>query len=932
MSSASEASRSASPEPYIRVHYAVHDTHHRSRGTLEIDVDEFGTMLVAELIRLAQEHHRGLARSCVECLSGQSVLLKSAWLVAVSLNGFDNGDDELPPLPLLHTPTKTSGYEPNAGLAARSDDNHIRVIFETTYEQKKDYTPRFTVKRKKEASPERAKKKQTTERVAARPAELSVRNFDSTMEFWDIEQFDLAPPGHNFYASAEVPSIDSGVVLIDKSKYIEDFDNAFKLVNCLIAAAPPSTGKTTNLQMLEAWYDCVNSPDDLRRLFGGPKGSAASAHLIEQRALGARSFLCLVLDLSIPMKAASKDEKATKLASRIDAYVAETVDAFLAKYVASSLRHIMAGVNTSVLPRGKATAQDHILQLSTRLSRCPRMDAFIAADHLDAPILHLMAADDQAIRTPAAFRIVIEKLKQLVFALANVKGLGQGNGKTGQGNGKTRLLINTRIPLLPDLFISSIAAKSVFHFPRLQYAYGATINELNAVFNALSHGRKRGLVLDDAVLKTLGGEPIPNYFRAETMLPLVYPFNRALHHCASALKLSSTHKFGLDGQSGTTALANLLAVLPQDNRQQRTLILLPSNLLSGGYVTLEPFSYLDHAALASVNKRDDCLHALLTCLGCTAVSLKPYPGGRPRPDPLWSMRLVSLPEVAEAVAGFTASPAPPRTPFESIFNALLQGSPSEFADRISEILRGLNYRILWQLTEQTLHAIMEIYFLLTAPKKLRSRFISELRLVLRTSDEADRIDSELDGRYMKAHPHARFGFADIFIGGAGYLRRKRAILIELKCICIWGLSRGAWQKPYREFDRKFGQAMAMEEECEMWIKILADISMDELLRLNYARWEKVEGKSNLVNVRVGKILDEAIDQLQPYLQTILQGKGQVKVKMGVSDKRVEVDETASTDIVAIAYVAVGTRIVARVLDGSHESQSKYKFTTKEFSR
>ncbi|KAJ7220762.1 hypothetical protein GGX14DRAFT_389156 [Mycena pura] len=78
-------------------------------------------------------------------------------------------------------------------LSRTGDQSRKPPINKTSSFAEKDYTTRFTVKRKKEASLERAKKKQTTERVAARPAE-SVRNFDSTMEFWDIEQFDLARP------------------------------------------------------------------------------------------------------------------------------------------------------------------------------------------------------------------------------------------------------------------------------------------------------------------------------------------------------------------------------------------------------------------------------------------------------------------------------------------------------------------------------------------------------------------------------------------------------------------------------------------------------------------------------------------------------------------------------------------------------------------
>ncbi|KAJ7216087.1 hypothetical protein GGX14DRAFT_391749 [Mycena pura] len=104
------------------------------------------------------------------------------------------------------------------------------------------------------------KKQQTTERVADRPVELGLRNFDGkSKQFSDVERFEIAPPGHNFYASSAVPSIDAPVVFINKSIRLKDFDDAFERSRCLITAAPPSTGKTSNLQEMYSSIHSVTS-------------------------------------------------------------------------------------------------------------------------------------------------------------------------------------------------------------------------------------------------------------------------------------------------------------------------------------------------------------------------------------------------------------------------------------------------------------------------------------------------------------------------------------------------------------------------------------------------------------------------------------------------------------------------------------------------
>ncbi|KAJ7216089.1 hypothetical protein GGX14DRAFT_391751 [Mycena pura] len=121
--------------PQIIFHYCVHDEHHafgRFWGTLTIDEPAFRAMLVSELMRIAQHHHRNVPRGCSGCPAGQAVLLKSAWLVAVPLKEFVACDVDLPALPLRHkaeSKLMSAFSSVQEAELPGSDENHIRVVF-----------------------------------------------------------------------------------------------------------------------------------------------------------------------------------------------------------------------------------------------------------------------------------------------------------------------------------------------------------------------------------------------------------------------------------------------------------------------------------------------------------------------------------------------------------------------------------------------------------------------------------------------------------------------------------------------------------------------------------------------------------------------------------------------------------------------------------
>lgn len=213
---------------------------------------------------------------------------------------------------------------------------------------------------------------------------------------------------------------------------------------------------------------------------------------------------------------------------------------------------------------------------------------------------------------------------------------------------------------------------------------------------------------------------------------------------------------------------------------------------------------------------------------------------------------------------------------------LSEGRTIEFVKLLETFLetRALRSRVI--ANESVLQSIVEI--ILDEPNNR----VPELRLVL-------------DG--TKDYGDGRYGFVDIFIlpmVTAIMGQRTRGIVLELKNIT----SKGLWNGEMNNWNRQLSYS-----DLEKLQNKLCTEDDESLLARNYMYWSKEQCEPVLTTL--GTVIEDAVKQLQKYMQIIIKGKRKSYLDSGVMDSRVKIseghDELQGHVIIAIG----GKRILVR---------------------
>jgi hypothetical protein len=164
----------------------------------------------------------------------------------------------------------------------------------------------------------------------------------------------------------------------------------------------------------------------------------------------------------------------------------------------------------------------------------------------------------------------------------------------------------------------------------------------------------------------------------------------------------------------------------------------------------------------------------------------------------------------------------------------------------------------------------------------------------------------------------RYGFADIFCLGTGgmYLRPRFGVVIELKSIRPSGLvrhfygSKAEWKKDWWKSSRDPSHPNRKRLEDVL------RLPLDQLRSLKYVYFDA--DSSGEVTTTVGQIMDDAVKQLQSYLNAILAGAavdstrtpGEAE-KIGISDNRIDIpaeQKGRAQRVSGRVVVAIGPRI------------------------
>ena len=144
--------------------------------------------------------------------------------------------------------------------------------------------------------------------------------------------------------------------------------------------------------------------------------------------------------------------------------------------------------------------------------------------------------------------------------------------------------------------------------------------------------------------------------------------------------------------------------------------------------------------------------------------------------------------------------------------------------------------------------------------------VPELRLVV-------------DGNKEKGE--SRYGFADLFIPATTIMSGTRtfAELLELKYITLEGLLKGEvnnWRH------------LPTYSDMEYLEKRLSGDNEDKILGKNYMYWSKDLRRP--VTKTVGSILEDGVEQLTMYMETVAKGQTNNWNNSGILDKRIKVGD------------------------------------------
>ncbi|GES92919.1 hypothetical protein GLOIN_2v1781474 [Rhizophagus clarus] len=205
----------------------------------------------------------------------------------------------------------------------------------------------------------------------------------------------------------------------------------------------------------------------------------------------------------------------------------------------------------------------------------------------------------------------------------------------------------------------------------------------------------------------------------------------------------------------------------------------------------------------------------------------------------------------------------------SSYESLVNGDIIPFIDILKTFLLTRSRMSLSTADEPVLQAIVE-YFL---PLKY---YIPELSLVMNAK---------------KPKGSGRFGFSDIFV--LKRIENNNYISLELKYISLNGLIKN--QK------NNYGA-----NDLENLDKILEKENEETLLKRPYTYWSKEHQKTNKTTIE--EILNNGIDQLKVYMNTISKGKPVNYSSSGVFDERIKTTKSGNPHkLKGFVILAVGFR-------------------------
>ncbi|KAJ7354705.1 hypothetical protein DFH08DRAFT_50169 [Mycena albidolilacea] len=842
----------ASKEKVVVNIYFFDEAHQMKSGphvTLTIDATMLRGMQVSYLLRTVQKQHRLDCRlgHCDRCVG--AIFAKSGWLVdkipetswSPSSETFKLEHDPVNGIELLEPDRRIFNY-----TTIQSMEKAVILLCETAFDQTEGWFDRLpspqVEKRPLESSgePDNTEKKTRMDFVQDPPGPVRIIPFEDGATV----QINLPPKFFAFSSCIEMP----GTAFVDKTLSILHLHALLRHYSHCVVSLPPKTGKTTILSMLVAWLDCHLRPEpDIYHLF---KFSKIQFWMDEVTRLGRRQpdqpkpvqpgiYKCLIFDLR-GVEFPTSNPDADTVERSIDTYLFATIRDFLAKY---RLDKFPSDEKLSPL----------VKKVATFLKKIGTKDLFIGVDHWDVPILRSLPYGDVLLT-----RRIIDHISQFVFALTAPQELE-----------KPKLLVFGNLGLYSSERTNLSLLKDVSSHPTLDGFFGIIPEELVVLFSRFSDNRRQTLDMEGGLVHKLGYCAAPPCHLGNNVYhqpPSVYNFDLTLNHIATTLNLESAQHRTLADSAWLKSISLCCRHLLQY-----------SSLRRGRGIDISQLGLPD---LNTHTTNESQLWQLLLRLGALAVRRKR------NPDLTWTLELSSSFAANQLFSQCHPFSNPRESTRDIQLRALLERNPRPIMDAISRLLLYHVHPLdLYNMGEAVFQAIWNTFMAVDyklvddGPCDLEedSQYMDNYfaQLCLFTNSEATRDDPLAHDILFKAG-HQRFGFLDIFLCQLRNVRPGRVVAIELKYFSLRGLFRAECNTEEECRDRVYGtgETSTFGTQCQTKVDELAALSEEEIRKKRYHfRQSQGPGMQSIDRtMTIGEIVDAGVEQLQSYMNAIVNGK------------------------------------------------------------
>ncbi|KAJ7216781.1 hypothetical protein B0H12DRAFT_1329469 [Mycena haematopus] len=861
---------------------------------LELDPIALRDMPVSLLMRTFQDQHRSQCKQglCIHCPG--TILVKSAWLLDKTPDptAFHTTGSGLALDAVQHDPVRGVEFMMSGDLMSAYSDIEYRavvlVLLECTFANNDPFfnrsSDKSTEKRQREHVNDKEGKRARVE-VAPYPKGLCVVPFPKD----PTAPLNILPPSFTFTSCIEHP----GVVWIDKTRYIPVLDLLLRMNTGCIVALPPGTGKSHIGQILQAWYDIEGDKNTFTELFFG-KSSPDISFLFNKRSAdiqaghtwayywSSRKCLCLVFNFG-----------EIEDSNGFDFYLLKVLHAFISKYE----EHLGTLVIDSKEP------PISILDIILKRVSSQDLKLFLAVDHWDYPILRSLPSGDG----DASFVKVIDFL--VAMARSRQRLLILGNLSPMQFL-KVKVKDNTPKRL-----------KDISLHRDLNGAFGMTGQELEDLFQVLSCNRYEKLDSHAAALTGKLGHSSPPSLDPEDVSPPLgmYNFQLVLSYAAVALNLDSPHQILAD----SPALEKFLQCCGN--------LLKHSSLRRGRQMTIPPILGIDRTSLLRCTKNEEYLWQVLFYLGV----IKIVHVERDR-DPMWTAEISNSSIANQLFAAHPLTLNVRETTRDIQLRALLERNPRPMMAAIANRLSRRPLRTLYGMKEEgfqeLIDSFMEDNLIFNNPSsqldtkqrspKYINQYFSQLGLATKVKGNSN-AQTNLSGKGKgptKPQPQISgtgpFGYLDIFICDLRDLHPGRVVAMELKYVSLFSLFRvmhtsheGCEKAVYRDGGK-------FTENCLLKIEELDKMSTADLRNLEHWYYNSDEQQGKIR--KIGVMLNDAVIQLQSYMDAIVHGRVITDVAGNVlttgitnAEKRVAaIKATPIDEVLGFVVCGIGRRIIA----------------------